>query len=86
MIGTLVEMQEGSSWADWEALACPVLIVRSGRGVIDAYVVDEMAARLPAAEVIELPEARHDLHLDRPQEWRQALTAFLASVDGGLLT
>ncbi len=81
MTRTVAEMQEPASWADWEALSCPVLVVRAGRGIIEPQVVREMAARLPAAEVSEVPEARHDLHLDRPHEWRKALTDFLTSLD-----
>lgn len=80
MSRTVAAMHQHSSWPAWDALTCPVLVVRAGRGVIDPRVVDEMASRLPAARIIELPDARHDLHLDRPQEWREALTTFLASI------
>ena len=84
MTRTLAAMQEPSSWTDWEAITCPVLVVRAERGIIDPQAVSEMASRLPAAQVIELPDARHDLHLDRPQAWRDALTTFLDSSDRGL--
>jgi pimeloyl-ACP methyl ester carboxylesterase len=39
-----------------------------------------MIASLPTARLADLPDARHDLHLDRPDEWRQALSAFLDSL------
>lgn len=79
MVRTLREMQDRPSWADWESLRCPVLVVRAGQGVLDPEDVEEMAARLPSAEVVVLPESRHDVHLDRPQEWRRALIEFLDS-------
>lgn len=82
MARTLGEMQEPSSWADWEAISCPVLVVRAGRGIIEPQSATEMAARLPAAEIIQIPDARHDLHLDHPREWRTALTTFLNAMDG----
>jgi pimeloyl-ACP methyl ester carboxylesterase len=79
MVRTLEEMQNRPSWPDWESLRCPVLVVRAGHGVIEPEDVQEMAARLPSARVVELPDARHDLHLDRPREWRRALVQFLGS-------
>jgi pimeloyl-ACP methyl ester carboxylesterase len=77
----LGEMLKSSSWADWQALSCPVLVVRAEHGDIEDQAVSEMAVRLPGAKIIDLPEARHDLHLDRPQEWRGALSAFITSLD-----
>ena len=82
MIRTLREMLERSTWADWEAVACPVLIVRAERGIIEPQVVEQMRARRPGTNVVELPKARHDLHLDQPRAWRRALAAFLTEVDG----
>lgn len=80
MTRIVAAMHQRSSWSAWEGLACPVLVVRAGRGVIDPRTVNEMAWRLPDARIIELPEARHDVHLDRPREWHQALTTFLTAV------
>jgi pimeloyl-ACP methyl ester carboxylesterase len=31
--------------------------------------------------LVELTDAAHDLHLDRPDQWRQALSSFLDSLD-----
>jgi len=39
-----------------------------------------MASRLPQARFVELAEAGHDLHLDRPADWREALAGFLDSL------
>jgi pimeloyl-ACP methyl ester carboxylesterase len=38
-----------------------------------------MAERLPRARLLEIPDAGHDLHLDRPTEWRAALGGFLGA-------
>jgi pimeloyl-ACP methyl ester carboxylesterase len=67
-------------WPDWERITCPVLVVRAGNGVVDADVARTMVERLPGAVLVELPDAAHDLHLDRPGEWRAALTRFLRSL------
>jgi pimeloyl-ACP methyl ester carboxylesterase len=52
-------------------------VVRAGRGEITSAEARAMLDRLPHARLVELPEAGHDLHLDRPAEWRAALAEFL---------
>lgn len=80
MAQTLAEMQDLSTWAEWQAVACPAVVVRAERGVIDSDVVEAMRAARPHTTVVELAGARHDLHLDQPLAWRDALEAFLATV------
>jgi pimeloyl-ACP methyl ester carboxylesterase len=36
-----------------------------------------MVDRLPHARLVEIPGAGHDLHLDSPAEWREAVSDFL---------
>jgi pimeloyl-ACP methyl ester carboxylesterase len=67
----------GPFWKQWEAIRCPTLVVRAGNGGMPAADMEAMAARLPQARLVELAGAAHDLHLDRPAEWRQALSEFL---------
>jgi pimeloyl-ACP methyl ester carboxylesterase len=81
MTQTLREALSEASWEEWEDITCPALIVRAGNGVVDSDTAEEMARRLPSARLVEIAEAAHDLHLDRPDEWRQALTGFLDAVD-----
>jgi pimeloyl-ACP methyl ester carboxylesterase len=38
-----------------------------------------MAARGRHARLVELAGARHDLHLDRPAQWRRVLSEFVSS-------
>jgi pimeloyl-ACP methyl ester carboxylesterase len=40
-----------------------------------------MADSLPAARLVEIPDAGHDLHLERPERWRAVLGEFLATLD-----
>jgi len=56
---------------EWTELECGGvrLAVRGTSGA--------MVERLPGTRLVELPGAAHDLHLDRPADWRAALTAFL---------
>lgn len=51
--------------------------VRAGNGVIDPNEMQMMCDLLPQAETVELPEAKHDLHLDQPERWREIVLRFL---------
>lgn len=51
-------------WSLWEAIRCPVLVVRGARSeVLTAEVVAEMKRRKPAMSVIEIAGAGHFPHL-----------------------
>lgn len=80
MTQTLREALQESTWDMWEQIGCPTLLVRAGNGVVEPDIAREMMARLPGASLVEIPDAAHDLHLDRPREWREALSHFLDSL------
>ena len=61
-------------WEQWEAIRCPTLVVRT---LVSEGEAKEMGERLSHAEVVGLGHRDHDLHLHRPEEWREALTSFL---------
>ena len=71
-----------SAWKEWDSITCPTLIVRAGDGMVEPEIAEEMTERLPQARLVEIAGAAHDVHLDRPDEWREALGRFLDSVDG----
>jgi pimeloyl-ACP methyl ester carboxylesterase len=54
--------------------------MRGRDGTIPAADARAMVDRLRQARLVELPSAGHDLHLDRPAEWRDALSRFLDSL------
>jgi pimeloyl-ACP methyl ester carboxylesterase len=70
------------SWEEWDSITCPTLIIRAGHGVVDPETARKMTERLPGAQLVEIADSSHDLHLDRPHDRRAALTDFLNSVDG----
>ncbi len=74
---TLREAASQAYWEQWEAISCPTLVVRAGHGVLGDAEVAEMAIRLPHAQVVTIDGAEHDLHLDRPDQWRRVLSALL---------
>lgn len=77
----LREATSRSYWEEWERISCPALVVRAGKGVLGDAEVEEMTARLPHACVINVDSAEHDLHLDRPDQWRRVMSDFLGGLD-----
>jgi pimeloyl-ACP methyl ester carboxylesterase len=69
------------SWQEWDSITCPALVVRAGNGMVEPETAREMTDRLSRAQLVEIADAAHDVHLDRPDEWREALTGFLDSLD-----
>lgn len=80
MVRTLSEAISRSYWREWDRVRCPTLVVRAGNGIIPAADAQAMTDRLPQARLAELADAEHDLHLDRPAQWREALSEFLDSL------
>jgi pimeloyl-ACP methyl ester carboxylesterase len=74
---TLREAVALDLWAAWERIACPTLVVRGDAGTLAPEVAREMLERLPGARLAELADAGHDVHLDQPEAWSEALRGFL---------
>jgi pimeloyl-ACP methyl ester carboxylesterase len=78
---TVREAVASDYWDEWERIRCPTLVVRGETEHLTAAQAQAMVARLPHTHLVEVPGAPHDLHLDRPAAWREALAAFLAALD-----
>ena len=78
---TLREATAQAYWEQWEAIRCPTLVVRAGHGILSPAEAKEMGERLAQARIVELADAEHDLHLDRPDDWRRELSAFLDELE-----
>jgi pimeloyl-ACP methyl ester carboxylesterase len=81
MVRTLRAAVSQPYWDAWERISCPALVVRAGNGIIPAADAHAMADRGRHATLVELVGAKHDLHLDRPAEWRKAVSEFLDRLD-----
>jgi pimeloyl-ACP methyl ester carboxylesterase len=66
-------------WDEWRRIECPTLIVRGGRGHLQADEAARMASTNPNARVAVVEGAGHDVHLDDPRGFRTALERFLES-------
>jgi pimeloyl-ACP methyl ester carboxylesterase len=77
MIASLEDVAKREYWDEWSRVRCPTLVVRAEMGVPD-YLTDRMTELQPNATLIEIADARHDVHLEQPRQWRQALEPFLS--------
>ncbi len=68
-----------SYWDEWAAIRCPTLIVRAEHGLSEET-ASRMQELLPGSRVGYVQGARHDLHLERPDQWREVVSRFLAEV------
>ena len=81
MVRTLRDAVSRPYWAQWDRIQCPTLVVRAGKGVVPTADARAMSEWLPQAQLIELPGAEHDLHLDHPAEWQTIVSQFLDSIE-----
>jgi pimeloyl-ACP methyl ester carboxylesterase len=80
MVRTVRDAGGRSYWTEWERIACPTLVVRAGDGSLAADEARAMIERGRDAQFVEVDGAKHDVHLDRPTEWRRAVNRFLDSL------
>jgi pimeloyl-ACP methyl ester carboxylesterase len=76
ILSALADAEARPLWHEWERIVCPTLVVRADRG-LQPDVAERMVAAIPAARLITIVDSGHDLHLERPDAWRQALENFL---------
>lgn len=77
MVRTMSEAISTERWEEWRQIACPTLVVRAGRGMVEPDVAQAMVTALPGTRLVEIADAAHDVHLDRPDEWRCVVSDFL---------
>lgn len=69
-----------SQWQAWGRIESPVLIVRGERGSFKAVDAQRMLETLSTAKLVQIADAGHDVHLDRPGEWRRMVSEFLTDL------
>jgi 2-succinyl-6-hydroxy-2,4-cyclohexadiene-1-carboxylate synthase len=67
-----------SLWEDLPRIETPVLILVGGEDRKFTGIALDMAAALPDARVVVVPDAGHAVHLERPLAWVGAVVEFLA--------
>jgi pimeloyl-ACP methyl ester carboxylesterase len=77
MVRSLLEISRRSFWQEWEQVRCPALVVLAESGFIPAGEAREMARSRPGTVMVAVPGAGHDVHLEKPEMVRTAITDFL---------
>jgi pimeloyl-ACP methyl ester carboxylesterase len=77
MVRTMAPVFAREYWPEWESLPQPTLLVLGRTGSIEPSRVDRMLAVRPATRRVTIAGAGHDVHLDQPRAWLQALDEFL---------
>ncbi|HET7445671.1 MAG TPA: hypothetical protein VFJ57_13550 [Solirubrobacterales bacterium] len=58
----------------------PVDLLREARLAVAAFVIEQLDREPVETRLVEIPDAGHDLHLERSSEWRRAVEEFLAGI------
>ena len=82
MVEALREVAANDYWDQWRAIRCPTLVVRGEHGSVSSEQADQMLERLSGTDLIEIADAGHDVHLDQPNRWCNAMTSFLRNTPG----
>jgi pimeloyl-ACP methyl ester carboxylesterase len=65
---------------EWPALAqirCPSVLINGAHNLGKSELVEEMARTIPNCQLIEIPDASHDLPNENPKEFIRALRVYL---------
>jgi pimeloyl-ACP methyl ester carboxylesterase len=74
---TVAEIAARDWWLEWQRVRCPVLVVRGEHGELSRELAEEMTGSRSAASFVEIADAGHDVHLDRPDALADAIEAFV---------
>lgn len=78
MLAALEETACFSYWDEWGNIRCPVLVVRAHARAPQAE-TQRMLQLLPQSRLVEIADSGHDIHLDQPERWREALETFIST-------
>jgi pimeloyl-ACP methyl ester carboxylesterase len=70
---------ETALWSSWQAVRAPTLLVRGAKSRVPDAEINRMVELRPDVDVVTIPDAGHDAHLDQPAAWRRLLISFCAS-------
>jgi pimeloyl-ACP methyl ester carboxylesterase len=70
---TMAELVGESAWEKWRQIRCPTLVVLGEHGLFGSNHGAELVRELPGAAMVVIQGAGHDVHLDAPRQWVEAL-------------
>jgi len=79
MESAIQAVADTARWDAWARVAARTLLVRGEHGTVHDGEWRRMLELRPDAEHVVVPDAGHDVHLDRPDAWTTILRDFLRS-------
>lgn len=80
-LDTMMLVQEGNRgawWSDWEAVSCPMLLLRATNSfLLSADLAAEMVRRRPDTEQVVIEGSGHWIHREAPDDCATAVRNFL---------
>jgi pimeloyl-ACP methyl ester carboxylesterase len=78
--GAIFDRSTGELWAAWQAVSCPILLVRGDESdILAVETAQRMLASNPRARLAGIPDCGHSITLDNPQGLLDALNPWLAA-------
>ena len=73
MVKCMADLGARSYWPQWRSIQCPTLVVFGQQGIFPTGHGELIVNQLPGSELCTIAGAGHDVHLDAPEAWVQAL-------------
>lgn len=80
VLQVLNESARRDYWEDWRRVGCPTLVVRGESGLAEIE-AQAMVTAIPLGQMATIVSAHHDVHIEQPAEWRDALWSFLTTLN-----
>ncbi|MEU1917437.1 alpha/beta fold hydrolase [Streptomyces massasporeus] len=77
IIASVAELATTAYWEEWSRITCPTLLIQGERGTMRPEEPSMMLTRRPRTQLVRVPDAAHDVHLDQPTRLHEAIAAFL---------
>jgi pimeloyl-ACP methyl ester carboxylesterase len=81
LVACMADLQSRAYWEQWRQVRCPTLLVFGEHGMFDTEHEQRVADALPGCSLVRVPSAGHDVHLDAPASWVEALEELTAPTD-----
>jgi pimeloyl-ACP methyl ester carboxylesterase len=81
MVDCIAQLASRNYWRQWRSIHCPTLIVFGQRGYFNQKHGAQLVAQARSAELVIVPDAGHDLHLEAPARVSSLLLGFLGSTE-----
>jgi pimeloyl-ACP methyl ester carboxylesterase len=73
LVACMADLGSRNYWPQWRRIHCPTLLILGEHGAFPPGHGEEIIAQRPGASLVVIPQVGHDVHLDAPQAWVQAL-------------